>query len=208
MERSKSEKEPRPRIIEVAERMENAESAEEMRELVSSFFEELMGLDIELTPDVTALYQEMEERHDLVRLEQIKKVMEAVLERKPIAIGGGEDHYANAVVPDNEGLKIALSEGEAPGPVRLLVGFDIKSAIAFNPAGLEVSDIEQSEMDIRNQNIRAALCRHVSGELKPEAIEYLIMRVPRHLFPDKLLTAEESKSKTGFVFRGSRIKTF
>lgn len=200
------EKEPQSKIFEVVEKMESADNEEEMREATAEFFDELDNLDIKLTPDVTSLYREMEEKRYLVRLEQLRKVMEAVIDKKPIHIGDKEDHYANAVVPHNEGLKIAFAEGDAPGPVRLLIGFGMKSAIGFNPDNLGVSDIKPDEVDLRNQFVRSALCRHVSGDLRPEDIEYLIMRVPRHLFPKKFLSEREAKEKSRFIFRGARLE--
>ena len=200
------EKGPRPKIFEVIEKMESAKNEDKMRELVSDFFDEIKNFNIEFMPDVSSLYREMENKRDFVRLEQLKRAMEAIINRKPIYIGDKEDYYANAVIPNNEGLKIAFAEGGAPGPVRLLIGFDVKSAIGFNPKNLAVSNIKPNEFDLRNQFARSAVCKHVSGELKPEALEYFIMRVPRHLFPEKLLNKEEMEENSKFIFRGARLK--
>ena len=200
------EKEQESLNLEAIERLECAEDENEIREALPKFFLFLeREVGAETTTDIDHLYQEMEKQHELVRLENIRRVVEALSSHRSLKIGSGEDHYANAVTAENEGIRIALAEGEAPGPLRLLIGFDVKTAIGFDPEGLKVYDIDQDEFDLRNILARSALCRHVEGELPPEQIHHIVTRVPRHLMPEELLTAREKDSETPYIFRGARI---
>ena len=195
-----------PLNLETIERLERAESEAEVKEILPKFFNFLeREIGAEITADVDSIYQEIEKQHELVRLENIRRVAEAMGFHRPLKIGGGEDRYANAVIPDNEGIRIALAEGEAPGPLWLLVGFDVKTAIGFSHDGLTVHDIDQSEFDLRDTALRAALCRHVEGELQPEQIHHIIARVPRRMMPEELLTAQEENTESRYIFRGARV---
>jgi hypothetical protein len=132
-------------------------------------------------------------------------VLEAVELGKPLHISDETDsHYANAVVPVSEGIKIAFGEGEAPGPVRVMVGFG-KTLIGFKTDHLSVSEIDFSESEIRDARERKYLCRHVSGDLKREDIRYLILRIPYAIMDPVRLTDEERKRTRPFVFRGVRF---
>jgi hypothetical protein len=147
----------------------------------------------------------MQKNKFLVRLESLSRILAAIEKGAPIPVGNENDHYANAVIPENEGLRIAFAEGDAPGPIRLLVGFDFRAAIGFDPKGLEVHEIDLDELDPRDQVKRAAFCRHVRGNLNPEQIKYLILRIPKNLFPKNMIT-EEDKKYGQFVFRGAELK--
>ena len=193
-------------VIDVARAMENATTEAEMKKSVNIFFDLFpKTLRIEFSSNVTPLYQEMARERLLVRLERPSVILESLLENIPIRLGSGTDRYANAVVPDNEGIKIALSEGMAPGPIRLLMGFDVRSAIGFRPAGLNVQNISISESDLRDTSIRIALCRHVTGDLLPQNIKIFVIRVPRHLLHQRHLTETERNRHPQFVFRGVRL---
>lgn len=201
-----SETEYEPLSLETVERLEQAESEAEIKEILPHFFSFLeLEVGAKIETDINIIYEEIERQHELVRLENMRKVVEALSSRHPMKIGDGEDHYANAVIPENEGIRIALAEGEAPGPVKLLIGFDVKTAIGFNPEGLRVHDIDQGEFDLRDTSLRAALCRHVEGELPPEQIHHIVTRVPRGLMPVELMTDGEKKTDSLYVFRGAKI---
>ncbi|MBI4033965.1 MAG: hypothetical protein HY378_00240 [Candidatus Brennerbacteria bacterium] len=205
-ERETAEEEYEPLNLETIERLERAENEVEVKEILPKFFAFLeREVGAEVTADIDSVYQEIEKQHELVRLENIRHVAESLGLHRPLKIGSGEDHYANVVVPDNEGIRIALAEGEAPRPLRLLIGFDVKTAIGFSSEGLRVHDIDQSEFDLRDTALRASLCRHVEGELPPEQIHHIITRVPRQLMPEELLTAQEEKSESRYIFRGARL---
>lgn len=194
-------------IFDTVKRMEQAEDVEEMKKLVPEFLGQLReDLGIELTDDVTSLYKEMQDKHFLVRLENLGKVLRSLRDKLPFEVGGASDHYANAVIPESDGLRIAFSEGDAVGPARILIGFDVKSAVSFDPKDLEISSIDADKLDpFRDQAKRAALCRHISGKLKPEDIKHLIIRIPRKMFPEKEFTEEEIGKEDPFIFRGARV---
>lgn len=197
----------KPRLLELAESIENADNEDEKRESINKFLDVFSEtFHVKFSSDVTSLYRAMEDEGLLVRLEALSLVMGDLLEHKPIHLGRkGEGKYANVVIPKNEGIKIAFSEGLAPGPVRLIVGFDVRSAIGFDPQGLEVSDIDVSEFDPRDVNLRAAVCRHVEGDLPPENIKYLILRLPSHLVDEHHLLDKEIENAPEFIFRGARF---
>lgn len=193
-------------LVVTAEAMERAQSEDEMRKSVQEFLDLLSKeLNIELTPDITPLYREMNDRGFLIRLESPSVVAKSLKNKTPIRLGGGEDHYANAVVAQNEGVKMAFAEGMAPGPIRLILGFDVRSAIGFDSKGVTVSEVDESEFDLRDTSIRHALCRHVAGNLAPEDIKCFIMRIPKHMLDGKRLTRTETAQDVPFVFRGAKI---
>lgn len=193
-------------IVTIAQAMEKAETEEEMRKYINEFIDRLPNdLHVELTDDVNSVYDALSRDNLLVRLESPSVVVKSLVTNEPLHLGGGGDHYANTVIAENEGIKIALSEGEAPGPIRLLIGFDVRSAIGFDPKGIEVHDIDIDEFDLRDTTLRSALCRHVEGNLKPENIKYLIMRIPKHFLEEKNLTDAERKKSSLFVFRVAKF---
>jgi len=194
----------KPSLVKIAKAMEDAKTEEEMKGYVNNFLESFPEtFHADLSPDVTSVYRAMEEEGLLVRLERLSAVIEDVLEHKPIRIGEGGDHYANAVLPNNEGIKIAFAEGMAPGPIRLLMGFEVRSGIGFDAKGLEVSEIDVSEFDLRDTSLRAALCRHVKGDILSENIKYLVLRLPAHLVEDRYVTEKELENASQFIFRGA-----
>jgi hypothetical protein len=190
----------------ILEKLETANTIEEMQKALAELMHYLAEeLEIELQPDVSKLYEEMQNERLLARLENLRRIVEAIEKKTPFKIGDENDHYANAVLPENEGLKIAFAEGNAPGPVRLLIGFDTRSLISFNPQGLEVHEIDIKESDPRDPVKRLLLCRHVVGTLYPHQIKHLILRIPRSIFPENMLAEEDSRYKN-FIFRGARLK--
>ncbi|HEY9586197.1 MAG TPA: hypothetical protein VJJ27_00965 [Candidatus Paceibacterota bacterium] len=189
----------------MAQKTIDAREVKPLIEELLSLLEKDLGL--KLTPDVTSLYREMQDRHYLARVENLGRIIEALSSRKPIDIGGDDDRYANAVVPEKEGLQIAFAEGDAdaPGPIRLLIGFDFRSLIGFDPNGLDIKPIAKGEFDLRNQALRGGLCRHVSGELRVEMIREFVLRIPTKFFPEIALTDVELGDKPRFIFRGARL---
>ena len=198
--------EKQDRLFEVIEQMKKEVSQTEMEALVREYIEILTNdCDIQLSPDVTALYQEMERRKLLLRLESATKIFEALLLQKAIDLGTDEKRSENAVIPAQEGIAIAFAEGETRGPIRTLVGFDVNSAIGFDSRNVKVDEIEVDELDMRNTALRKAYCRHVSGQLPPEDLQYLVLRIPRGVFPKEILSDEEMKKESKFIVRGARV---
>jgi hypothetical protein len=197
------------RIEEVGEsRLGREEMIRELKPLVKEMLQHIQDdLHFELTEDVTALYNEMSKEDLLARVESVKKVISCMVKNEPITVGVGGDHYANSVTSDSEGLRIAMAEAEALGPIRLLVGLDIKALIGFQSDHLVVSEIEDNNFDLRDTSLRKAYCRHIEGEIRRGDIRYMVLRVPGHLFPEEKLTSEEKVAKLPFVFRGIRVSS-
>jgi len=163
-------------------------------------------LHLELSGDVTALYNEMSRENILARVEDIVKVIKCITTGQPIAVGSSSNkHSANSVTSDPEGLRIAMAEAGVTGPIRLLVGLDVKTLIGFKNDHLQVSEIGKDEFDIRDTELRSAYCRYVSGEIRKEDIRYLIMRIPRKMFPEEKMSEEELVQQGNFIFRGVEI---
>lgn len=188
--------------------LQNAQKPEVVKEILGEVLNHLKNdLGINLSPNIADLYEEMEKQDILLRAENLIKIIESLEKHTPLAFGTSEDHYANAVVPSQEGLSIALAEGEAPGPIKILIGFNIKSLIGFDPTDFQIHSIESNDpnIDPRDQEKRLKNCRHVSGNLPPEQIKYLVLRAPRATFPDNHLTNEEKNASSSFIFRGAKI---
>lgn len=184
------------------EKDEIARSKEEVRHILEHL---KVDLHFELSPDVTSIYNEMSKDNLLARVENIESVIECIDSDKPISVGSIDKHYANSVAAVPDGLRIAMAEADAPGPVRLLIGLEAKSLIGFKGDHLEVNEIDDNEFDLRDTNLRKAYCRHISGEIRREDIKYLVLRIPRKLIPEEELLPEEEAKPAPFVFRGARI---
>lgn len=167
-------------------------------QLFKSFQEEL---HLNFISEVDKLYREMESKKLLLRLERLGLVVKALVGHQPIHLGEeqGNRHYANAVIPSPEGIAMAFAEGQASEPIRLLAG------IGFNPNEFEVVEIDVQETDARDQLLRKKVARYVHGELFPEQIKYLILRIPRPLFSEEYLTENEQENEGRFIFRGSKL---
>ena len=194
------------RLTELALELETTKNPEVFKTLLNNFLQELeLGLHLPLEEDVTTSYHEMEQEKLLLRVENISRVMESIVEHKPISVGNKEDHYANSVVPNNDGIKIAFAEGRAPGPVRILIGFDVRTAISYKPDSLQVYEVDQDEEDLRDIELRKKTCRHVVGNIEPESIKHLVIRTPRKIFPEERLTDDERNSESMYIFRALHV---
>ncbi|HZS43185.1 MAG TPA: hypothetical protein VFA52_03130 [Candidatus Paceibacterota bacterium] len=192
--------------LDLARRLESSEDEEYIRENLPIFLEKLEEtLDIKLTDDMNSLYSIMEQENCLARIESISRVVTALETGQSFEVGmdKGDSHYANAVVPEPEGIQLAFSEGQAPGPVRLMVGFG-KTLVGFKTDHLEVLSVDFTEdtTDLRDAMKRQYLCRHVDGRLEKNDIRAVVMRIPRHFVKEDLITEKENKSKSQFIFRG------
>lgn len=173
------------------------ENMEELLDLISK------DLNVEIASDVRPLYKGMEREKCLVRVDQLSRVLEtleAEFDDKPLKISDEkESHYANAVIPEPKGIKIAFSEGQAPGPVRMVFGFG-KTIVGFKTENISVTEIDFQESEIRDSEERRYLCRHVSGELKKSDIRYIIIRIP-FVVATNILTIDEQNKKTRFYIQ-------
>lgn len=183
-----------------------SEIIEWSRELVADLLEHIeRDFELQLTQDVTSIYKNMNRENLLARVESVKKVIECLANETPIEVGKGGEKYANSVTSDLEGLRIAMAEAEALGPVRLLVGLDLKALVGFTNDHVEVTEISEQEFDLRDTTLRQAYCRHLEGEIRKEDIRHMVMRIPRKVFPVQFLNDIEKKQNTPFIFRGVTV---
>ena len=124
---NQEKKAPSSRVFELALELESSteqgDVKEKMKELMLGIEREL---SINLTDNVTKIYNDMERQNYLARIESLSRVMKALKLGEPIPLGGKIDsHYANAVISKTEGIQLAFGEGLAPGPARILISFGI-----------------------------------------------------------------------------------
>ncbi len=201
-EKDVSIKETAERLCNITKELETAKNIDIFKELVPDFLDaiEVMSQS-KLSEKIEDVYREMERDGLLLRVENISRIAESLKTHTAFKIGDDNDHYANSVIADNEGVKIAMAEASSPGPIRLLIGFDVRTAITFNPESMHVYEIDDDEMDLRDTSLRRRVCRHVSGEIKPEDIKHIIMRIPRVLFPKERMTKKENDTISMYIFR-------
>jgi hypothetical protein len=209
------EEEDYSKVLELARRLEEIGESrtlspeERIRESKGLVKELLVYLDsnlnLNLSGDVTSLYNEMYRENLLARVEKLPNIVECIVNGKPIVVGAGNNRKANCVTANAEGLRIAMAEGAGMGPVRLLMGLDVKSLIGFTNDHIDVSEIDDPETDARDVASRKAYCRHITGEIHRDDIKYMTMRIPRNFFPEEDLSPEERDSLAKFIFRGGKI---
>ncbi len=202
-------------LLDIVEKLETLANSKEYdpqeivewsRELVSDLLQHIeTDLQLKLSEDVNEVYRKMNQENLLARVESVKRIVECLTHETPIEVGIGDNHYANSVTADLEGLRIAMAEAETFGPVRLLVGLDLKALVGFTNDHVEVSEIDDNEFDLRDTALRKAYCRHLDGEIHKEDIRYVVLRIPRKVFPNSLLNDFEKKQQTPFIFRSISI---
>ena len=196
------DKESPEEVMRLASDLESSEDEAFIKENLPLFLQKLEDtLGVKLTNDVGELYAHMQEEHCLGRIESISRVVAAIEKDISFAIGEGDRHYANAVIPDTEGIRLAFGEGQAPGPVRIMIGFG-KTLVGFKTDHILVSSVEFSDDDPRDVEHRAYLCRHVDGRLSKEDIRTVVMRIPKNFMEKGMFFEGEKEAVTPFVFRG------
>lgn len=145
-------------ITDLAQALEKEEDTEVIKREIGILLEKISEeLHAPLVKDVSLLYEEMSRENCLVRVEKLSRIVAAIKSHSSIKISDEEEtHYANAVIPSPEGIKIAFSEGQAPGPVRIAVGFG-KTIVGFKTENLKVEEIDFNESEIRDSKERAYL---------------------------------------------------
>ncbi len=206
MEQIKNTAEKIPESLELARELENTDDENVIKEKLGLLLEKMSSdLGTEYVNNVLKIYENMRSENCLARVEQLSRVLETIELETPLAISDEtESHYANAVIPLPEGMQIAFSEGQSPGPVRTVVGFG-KTVIGFKTDNLSVSEIDFSGDNFRNQQERKFLCRHVTGNLKKEDIRYIVMRIPIGMMPETHLSEQEKTKKLPFIFRSLKL---
>jgi len=192
-------------VLRLAEALEFSDDEVSIREQLPSFFHYLeVTLGVTITNDVTNLYAHMKEKQCLGRIEHISRIVKALEKNIPFEIGKGDTHYANAVIPEPEGISLAFGEGQAPGPIRIMIGFG-KTLVGFTTDNISVSNVDFIEDDFRDTQKRTYLCRHVDGQLSKEDIKTVVVRIPRKLVALENLFDDEKEVSSPFVFRGFLI---
>jgi len=198
-----AEKSELPRSLQLAIELEKAtdQGSEILKSKLKAFLESMeKDLNVHYTDNANELYQRMREENCLVRVEKLSRVLETLELGKDLHISDADEyHYANATLPVPEGIKIAYAEGQAPGIVRIAIGFG-KTIIGFKTDNIEVGEVEFS--DRIDAEERRYLCRHVSGDVRKQDIISVVMRIPRHLMEDSMLNEKELESKSPFIVRG------
>lgn len=193
-----------PNSLRLALELEQITDDEDVELLKAKLKEFLKSMEDDLhvhyTDNANDLYQRMREENCLVRVEKLSRVLETLKLDKKLHIADEEEyHYANATIPVPEGIKIAFAEGQAPGLVRIALGFG-KTIIGFKTDNIKVQEIDFTDRPDAEE--RKYLCRHVSGDVDKEDIVSVVMRIPRHLMDDSLLNEKELASKIPFIVRG------
>jgi hypothetical protein len=196
------------KVVRLSRALEESKDPEFIKQRLPELFailENELRISLLKGREVDAAYKLFQEDGCLVRVENFTRIMEAIGLDHGFQVGESADdsHYANAVIPEPEGIRLAFAEGQASGPLRLAIGIG-KSLVGFrtNSDHITVSPVDFSEDDQRDTAKRAYLCRHVEGEIVKEDIRGVVMRIPRVVIDDSLLTDEELGSEGQFVFRG------
>lgn len=195
--------------IELAHELEDSEDIEYIKKNLGTLLDLIeKETGTEFQEEVDTIYEDMKAENCLVRVEQLSRILETVELNKDLPIGhNAETHYANAVIPEEAGIKLALAEGQAPGPIRAIMSFG-KSLIGFKTDNLEVSEVDfiPDAAGIRDEQERKFVCRHVEGTLTKEDIKFLVIRIPKHLLDEQHLSQEEIAEKDfPFVFRATKF---
>jgi methionyl-tRNA formyltransferase len=195
--------------IQLAQELENSEDIEYVKENLGKLLdliEEETGTEFQ--EEVDDIYEQMKQENCLVRVEQLSRILETIELDKELPIGhNAETHYANAVIPEDAGIKLALAEGQAPGPIRAIMSFG-KSLIGFKTEDLSVTEVDfvPDAAGVRDEQERKYICRHVEGTLHKKDIKFLVIRIPKHLLDLNHLTEEEKAEKEfPFVFRATKF---
>lgn len=200
------------RAVELSQSLEESKDKEFIKARLPELFkilEEELGLNILKGPEeISAIYKAFQTKQCLVRVERFTKILETIELNREFIVGesAGDSHYANAVIPEPEGIKIAWAEGQASGPIKVAFGLGLgKSIIGMkgDSTNFKVSSVDFSEDDQRDIEKRSYLCRHVEGEVKKDDILGVVMRIPRNVVADQIMTEKEVENKESpFVFRG------
>ncbi len=121
----------------------------------------------------------------LVRNENPDALINALFEHAPIAIKKSED--GNACVASKEGIEAAFGWGHHGKGFSVVYGFPREA--------VSIGTVARREGDLRAVPAVVA----VEGEVIPEDIGFVLIRAPRTMFPENLLTEEEREAGTDKV---------
>lgn len=190
----------------------------EKQNLVSRTFENFQKIlrmnDYTEFAEISDLYKSLPTMNFIVRRENPEHVEELLSKGKSYYIkSSNETEYANCVQwsPSSQEHGIANA---------FLEGYGNKNSIVIviglrQTKDLELKVLPESTPDFYGLDRRGV--RHVSGEVSPEQIEFVIVRAPASLLPESKLTESEldsldakkanSKLPPVFAYRGYQRKT-
>jgi hypothetical protein len=199
---------PEERAVRLTRELEESKDPEFVRHALPELFallEKELRISLLKGEEIQAIYKQFQTEECLIRVENFTRIMEALELNHGFKVGESVDdtHYANAVIPDPEGIRLAFSEGQASGPLRLAIGLG-KSLVGFRADSehIKVSKVDFSEDDARDVGKRAYLCRHIEGQIEKDDIRGVVMRIPRNIMHESLLTGDEVEGESQFLFRG------
>ncbi len=202
------EQTPEERVVTLSKQLEESKSQEFIKEKLPELFKLLeneLGINILKGAEVNEVYRLFQEKKCLVRVENFTRILEALELNRGFRVGESADdsHYANAVIPEPDGIRLAFAEGQTSGPFRLAMGLG-KSLVGFNTTSnhLQTFAVDFDEEDPRDIAARRRLCRHVEGEVRKGDIQGVVMRIPRNVVEQGLLSEKERLEEGQFVFRG------
>ncbi len=205
---SEKRESPQERVVRLSRELEQSQDPQFIQRALPELFDVLkkeLGISLLSGEEIQKVYNLFQEEGCLVRVENFTRIMSALELSQGFKVGESADdsHYANAVIPDPEGIRLAFAEGQASGPLRLAMGLG-KSLVGFRGHSdhLTVSNVDFSEDDQRDVAKRDYLCRHIEGEILKEDIRGVVMRIPRNVVGESLLTDEELENEGQFIFRG------
>jgi hypothetical protein len=187
------------------------EYREKLKNTIEEFSEYVKENGGQLKP-VTDVYNPRISKNEklIVRREDPEKVAK-LLEGKDInlnfdtkVVGDRGDKYANCAIwpygkSSTAGIKNAFKEGRgAAGPIVTMI------ASKKNPEYNKVSIPDNYQ--IRTGTIDREAVRIVSGKIKKEDLEFMVLRVHKNFFPEDLMSEDEKESEMNEVFRAFDFK--
>lgn len=167
--------------------------AELVEQFVAAMKEVLEKKGFKFEDDVNSIYKKYNNKTILMRKESPVKLLKAIIGNNPLELSFGSvtgHKYPNCALWNNAdkfgGLNNAIKEGRFDlGGVVTIIGF------REDPGDeLEIHDIETREQK-NIGGIDRSLVRCAEGKIKPEQIEFIIMRSPADRVPYNLLSRDE-----------------
>lgn len=170
----------------------------EKKEAVRSFYENVEKLAAKhgVSLEEGNIYARIGQREYLVRRGNLERELVPLLSGRDIDIASRRES-GNAAVDTPEGVSTAMTEGVSGAEIAFLYG--------FSDEHVETQPITLQEGDLRGK-ARERIVRTVSGTVPFEDVRYIVLRIPKDLFPHDLLNESEADSENPFVFRSIDLR--
>jgi hypothetical protein len=149
-------------------------------------------------PDVSAMYKVLEGQWMLVRREDPSRIFDLVTHQEPITIDFPEgERYSNAVewtpTLGAAGLQNAYNEGYGQlNTVVMVAGFR-------NSGSIDVQALPDAAH--RFAGLDRTHVRSIKGEVQPEDVLFVTLRIPSNAFPDSEMTDNEYERHHAYTER-------